>query len=70
MILLRQYIFETVTDYYYYYYYYYKKSKATFIQIHSIPYNIHYNPQKHPDSLMEESSMPQNQMEKENLSIF
>ena len=47
-----------------------KKSKATFIQIHSIPYNIHYNPQKHPDSLMEESSMPQNQMEKENLSIF
>ena len=36
------------------------------MQIYWIPYYIHYNPQKHLYFHLEESSMPQNKIEKEN----
>ena len=46
-----------------------KKQKFN-VQIHCIPYYIPYNPQKHPQFPLEESSMPKNKMEKEEWSLI
>ena len=47
-----------------------KKKQKFNVQIHWIPYYIPYNPQKHPQFPLEESSMPKNKMEKEEWSLI
>ena len=46
-----------------------QQNKTTLtVKIHCISYCIHCNPPKHPQFPLEESSMPQNKLEKESCS--